>query len=255
MSIHSFVKIRLMSGHSKWATTHRQKEVKDAKKGAIFTKLGAAITVAVKQGGGVGDPDQNFRLRIVVDKAKQANMPKENISRAIEKGMAGAGVNALAEATYEGFLPGGEGVAVLVETVTDNKMRTAQEIRLVLDKNGGRLAGAGAVSYLFSSLGEMVAGFGGLTKEEAELLAIDAGVVDIDEMEDKKLLLFCERDRLYEIKQKLESGGLKVESAELVMRPVSVVEIPKPEDREKIEKVIGLLEEIDGVAHVWSNYA
>jgi len=253
MSIRSFVKIRVMSGHSKWATIHRAKEVKDAKRGAIFTKLGAAITVAVKQGGGVGDPDQNFRLRIVVDKAKQANMPKENINRAIEKGLIKTGTNALQEATYEGFLPGG--VAVLVETVTDNKLRTAQQIRMVLDKNGGSLAGAGAVSYLFSSLGEMVADIGGLGEEEAELLAIDTGVMDIDDMEDKKLLLFCERDRLYEIKKELEKKGMKVESAELVMRPVNVVEIQKSTDREKIEKIIGMLEEIDGVAHVWCNYA
>jgi len=126
-----------MSGHSKWATIHRQKEAKDAKRGSNFTKLAAAITVAVREGGGVVDPGQNFKLRLAIDRARQFNMPKDNISRAIEKGAGGGGSDELAEVVYEGFAPGG--VAVMLEAFTDNKLRTAQKVREVFDKNGGTL--------------------------------------------------------------------------------------------------------------------
>ena len=130
-----------MSGHSKWATIHRQKGINDVKKGAIFTKLGRAITLAVRQGRG---------LQLALDKAKQYNMPKENVQRAIDKGSGTTEGDQLHEATFEGFLPGG--VAVLVQTLTDNKLRTAQDVRMVLEKNGGKLAGTGAVSYMFDKI-------------------------------------------------------------------------------------------------------
>lgn len=129
-----------MSGHSKWSTIHRQKEVKDAKRSAIFTKIAAAITVAVRQGRG---------LELAIEKAKQANMPKENIQRAIDKGKGGGEGDNLMEVVFEGFVPGG--VAVMVKALTDNKLRTMQQVREVLDKGGGSLAGQGAVGYLFST--------------------------------------------------------------------------------------------------------
>ena len=132
-----------MSGHSKWATIHRAKEVKDAKKGAAFTKLAMNITVAVRQGGGIGDPEKNFKLRLAVDKARQFNMPKENISRAIEKGTGAGAGGSLEDVMYEGFLPGG--CAVVIEGFTDNKARTVQQVRSVLEKGGGTIAGTGAV--------------------------------------------------------------------------------------------------------------
>lgn len=242
-----------MSGHSKWATTHRAKEVKDAKRGAAFTKLAAAITVAVRQGGGVGDPDQNFRLRLTIEKARSFNMPKENISRAIEKGMGGAGGQSLEDVMFEGFLPGG--VAVMAEALTDNKLRTAQSVRMVLDKGGGTMAGSGAVGYLFSYLGELVVDLQGKPEEEAELLIIDMAVVDIESTGEGKLIVYCDKDKTFEIKGKIEAAGYVVELAELVMRPTSTVEIKEEEMRGRIEHLLEQLEEVEEVTHVWTNYA
>ena len=133
-----------MSGHSKWSTIKRQKGVADAKRGQLFTKLSQAITIAVKQGGGVIDPNSNFKLRLAMDKGRGANMPKEIIQRAIEKAKGGAGGD-MEELVYEGFGPGG--VAFIVETVTDNKQRTVSEVKNSFDKNGGNLGAQGSVSY------------------------------------------------------------------------------------------------------------
>jgi YebC/PmpR family DNA-binding regulatory protein len=245
-------KIDGMSGHSKWATTHRQKEANDAKRGAIFTKMAAAITVAVKQGGGIGDPDQNFRLRLVMEKAKEFNMPKDNISRAIEKGMGGNGADALAEVMYEGFLPGG--VAVMVEVVTDNKIRTSQQIRMVLDKIGGSMGSSGAVSYMFSHKGQIIVNLEGKDPEEAELVIIDLGVDDI-EADSGKLAVYCEKEKTFEVKEALEKLGYKVESAELIMKPTAWVEVGDEEMRSRIERGVEQLEDLDDVSHVWTNYA
>ncbi len=241
-----------MSGHSKWATTHRQKEANDAKKGAAFTKLAGAITIAVRAGGGIGDPDKNFRLRLAVDKARQLNMPKENIARAIEKGMGGAGGVQLQEAMFEGFLPGG--VAVMVEAQTDNHVRTQQQVRLIVDKAGGSLGSTGAVAYLFAAKGEVVADAGEKGIQEAELAAIDAGADDV-ETEGNKLIIDCHRDKTYEVKEEMERRGYKVESAELVMKPLALMEVENIEQRQKIERILADLEDLDDVSRVWTNYA
>ncbi len=241
-----------MSGHSKWATTHRQKEAKDAKRGAIFTKLAAQIAVAVREGGGVGDPDKNFRLRLVMDKAREFNMPKDNISRAIEKGMGTAGGEALVNVTYEGFVPGG--AAVMIETVTDNKARTVQLVRNVMENGGGTLGGSGAVSYLFIPLGELVMDTEGKNAEQAELDAIDAGVNDF-EADGLKLILYCDRDKIFLLKEAMEKKGYRVESAELVMKPEVLVEVTDPDVRGKVENLLEKIEELDDVSKVWTNYA
>lgn len=237
-----------MSGHSKWATIHRQKGLNDAKKGAVFTKLGKAISIAVKEGGGVGDPDKNFKLRLVVEKARQANMPKENIERAIDKGLGNQGGEELTEVMYEGFIPGG--AAVIVMAVTDNKLRTAQQIREVLDKNGGSLGSQGAVAYLFSQKGELMI----KARDEQELEIIDLGVDDI-EKENEDWLLYCDKDQTFEIKEKLEKLGYAVLSVELVMKPIATVEINDLETRNKIENILERLEDLDDVQKVWTNYA
>lgn len=242
-----------MSGHSKWATTHRAKEAKDAKRGAAFTKLAAAITVAVRQGGGVGDPDSNFRLRLAMEKARSFNMPKENITRAIEKGMGGAEGQSLEDVMFEGFLPGG--VAVMAEALTDNRMRTSQAIRIILDKGGGTLAGSGAVGYLFTNLGEIVVDLGGKPEEAAELFLIDLEVTDIETTGEGKLIVYCEKDKTYEMKGKIEEAGYGVELADLVMRPNSTVEIKEEEMRGRIERLLEQIEEVEEVTHVWTNYA
>ncbi|OGD01579.1 hypothetical protein A2972_00345 [Candidatus Amesbacteria bacterium RIFCSPLOWO2_01_FULL_47_33] len=242
-----------MSGHSKWATIHRQKEVNDAKRGAAFTKLATLITAAVKQGGGIGDPEKNFRLRLAVEKARQSNMPKDNIQRAIDKAT-GAGSAAQAEeAMFEGFLPGGAGV--LVETLTDNKVRTAQMIRTTLDKGGGTMAGSGAVSYLFIHQGMLrVKPQTSRSKslEEQALEVIDMGINDIEET-NEGWVVFCEKDRTTDLKKKLEDAGYMVESAELVMMPNTLVELV-PEAKEKANKLVDQLEELEDVSSVWANY-
>lgn len=244
-----------MSGHSKWATIHRAKGVKDAKRGAAFTKLAQAITMAVKQGGGVGDPNQNFRLRLAIEKARQFNMPKENITRSIERGTGEGDGNALSEVLYEGFAPGG--VAVMISAVTDNKLRTAQKIRDVLDKSGGNMGGSGAVAYLFSNVGELVIKTpAGSTKstEELELELIDLGIDDIEPIEGG-FVVYCERERTFELKEQVEKLGYTVDSAELTMKPGGFVEVADPEVKTQIESILERLEELDDIQKVWSNYS
>jgi YebC/PmpR family DNA-binding regulatory protein len=240
-----------MSGHSKWATTHRQKEVKDSKKGVVFTKLAMAIVVAVREGGGIGDPDKNFRLRLVVEKARQLNMPKENISRAIDKGMGGAGAGEVHELMYEGFLPGGSGV--LVEVVTDNKARTAQMVRSVLERHGGSLGGAGSVVHMFAPMGLVVADVGGKNQDEVELALIDAGAADI-EIEGTKLVVYCERHKIFEMKEVMEKMGLRIETAEALMKPVVWMEVGDAQVKDQIEQCCEALDDLDDVAHVYTNY-
>ncbi len=248
-------KIGVMSGHSKWATIHRAKEAKDAKKGAAFTKLAMNITVAVRQGGGIGDPDQNFRLRLAVDKARQFNMPKENINRAIEKGVGNGGADSLTEALYEGFAPGG--VAVMAEALTDNKVRTAQFVRLIIEKNGGVMGNSGSVNYMFSHLGELKipqkdSKNGDLDSQELDI--IDCGVDDI-EVGDGFFLAYCNKDLTYEVKKAVEAKGFLVESAELIMKPQALVEVSDTETAAKVEKILEELENLDDVQKVWTNYA
>lgn len=242
-----------MSGHSKWATIHRKKEANDAKRGAAFTKLAMAITVAVRQGGGIGDPNQNFRLRLAVEAARAANMPKENIARAIAKGTGDGGGVVMEEALFEGFLPGG--AALLVETVSDNRIRTAQQVRMIVDKLGGTMGSSGAVSYLFSHVGQVVVDLAGKNEEEAELEIMDIEGVQDMESGEGKLAIYCDKSKPFEIKDQLESRGYKVESAELVMKPTTWIEVADNAQREQIEKIIEQLEELDDVAKVWTNYA
>ncbi|MDO8488055.1 MAG: YebC/PmpR family DNA-binding transcriptional regulator [bacterium] len=240
-----------MSGHSKWATIHRSKEVKDVKRGAAFTKLGRAITVAVKEGGGVSDPEQNFKLRLAVDKARQVNMPKENITRAIEKA-AGGGGDQLTESLFEGFLPGG--AAVLVQVLSDNRLRTAQEVRGILDKGGGTLGGSGSVSYQFRQMGEViVTAKSGKTIEEQELELIDAGAEDIDQVENK-IVIHCQPKSTFEVKEAVEKLGYQVESAELTMHPTSLVSVDEL-TQARIETLLEKIEDLDDVQKVYTNYA
>jgi YebC/PmpR family DNA-binding regulatory protein len=165
-----------MSGHSKWSTIKRQKGANDAKRGALFTKLGKEISIAAREGG--GDPDANYRLRLVVDKAREANMPADNIKRAIERATGGDKAIEYEEIAYEGYGPGG--VAVLVETATDNKNRTAAEVRSIFAKSGGQLAGQGSVAWQFEPRGVVAVEREGADPDEIALMAIDAGAVDVD---------------------------------------------------------------------------
>lgn len=223
-----------MSGHSKWATIHRQKEVKDAKRGAAFTKLAAAITVAVKEGRG---------LPLALEKAKQYNMPKENIQRALDRA-AGADAANLEGVVYEGFGP--EGVAIMVEALTDNKLRTAQAVRTTFEKNGGTLGGSGAVSYMFEQKGEIRIEKGEMGDED-ELKIIDLGVDEIVK-DESGWIIYCHKDKTFETKEHLEKMGYKIAEVELVMKPTTLVS-------GQAEKLVEQLEELDDVHRVWTNYA
>jgi YebC/PmpR family DNA-binding regulatory protein len=231
-----------MSGHSKWATTKRQKAVVDAKRGSLFTKLGNQIAIAARNGT---DPDMNAGLAMAIEKARVANMPNENIKRAISRAE-DKGAAALLEEVYEGYGPGG--VGLLIEVATDNKNRTLPEVKNALSKNGGRLADAGSVAFQFKRQGviEVEA-----TGEEALLGVLEAGALDAVE-EEGEIIVFTEAKELAAVRQKLMETGFTVLGAELRYVPNVTVE-PGEEERAKIEKLLEALEDLDDVVNVSSN--
>ncbi len=234
-----------MSGHSHYATIKRQKATTDAAKGNIFSKHARNILLAAKSGG---DPDLNFKLRVAIDKARVDNMPKENIERAIAKATSEGGN--LEEIVYEGFGPAG--ISVIVEVATDNKNRTAQEIKNLFDKSGGRLAGPGAVSYNFDNKGFL------LVKKtedpESQMLSlIDAGADDIAEVEDG-IEVFTQPETLGQLRKKLIDARFEVIETELQMKPKTTLEVSDPNQQEKIIKFLDSLEENGDVQKVYSNF-
>ncbi|HUW24077.1 MAG TPA: YebC/PmpR family DNA-binding transcriptional regulator [Patescibacteria group bacterium] len=240
-----------MSGHSKWATIHRQKEATDQKRGQAFTKIANAITLAVRDGGGITDPEHNFRLRLAIERARAVNMPKDNIQRAIDR-VGGKGEEAaLMEATYEGYAPGG--VGVLVEVTTDNKQRTVQEVKNIFDRNGGSLTSPGAVVYNFQKVGSLIVNVSG-NKEEAILKIIDLGVDDVEEAGDNNLEIHVSPENLMATKEKLAAANLQPTSVEIEMKPVNLVAIA---DQKTAQQVLGLLEKLeslDDVQRVYANF-
>jgi YebC/PmpR family DNA-binding regulatory protein len=237
-----------MSGHSKWSTIKRQKGVTDAKRGAAFTKVANAITIAARSGG--ESPETNFKLRLSIEDAKRINMPKGNIEKAIARGVGKAGEGAkLEELTYEGFGPGG--VAILVSVVTDNRLRAAQEVRSVFERSGGSLAGPGSVSYLFSSTAQIAIDTKGEDPDEIVLVAADSGADDVD-VEEGMGIVYCRPESLEKIKKELEGKNLKTTGTELSMKPKNTVKI---EDKEKAAKVLDLMEKLDGLSDVQKVYA
>lgn len=238
-----------MSGHSKWATIKRQKGVNDAKRGSLFTKLANAITIAVKQGGGNTDPEFNASLRLAVDKAKGANMPKDNIERAIQKGAGGAGGVELDEVLYEGFGQGG--VGILIEAVTDKKQRTVAEVKNVIEKNGGTMAGQGAVSYLFQRVGEIIVPKNGKSSDDIFAVAIENEVTDFED-EGEVVFLYTDPASLQSVKKGIEDSGYAIEEASLVYKPISRMTVPS-EAETKVFQLIEKLEEMDDVQKVYTN--
>lgn len=238
-----------MSGHSKWSTIKRQKGVNDNKRGQMFTKLSNAITIAVREGGGVGDPESNFKLRMIIDKARVANMPKENIARAIERAK-GSGSNLLTEALYEGFAPGG--IAVMVHTVTDNKMRTVAEVKNLFEKGGGAFGSSGTVAYLFDQKGELTVSLSGKTSDEVMMIALDANIDDIEEDEGIVYMYVSPTD-LARAKNDLEVLGLHIENAELVYKPKTTMELPDPETSQKVMDFLEKVEDLSDVQKVFTN--
>jgi YebC/PmpR family DNA-binding regulatory protein len=239
-----------MSGHSKWATIKRQKGANDKKRGALFTKLSNAITVAVRQGGGVGDPESNFRLRLAVEAARTANMPKENIERAIERA-AGKQANNLEEAVYEGFGPGG--FSVIVEAFTDNKQRTVAEVKNVFSKNGGSLGAQGSVMYQFEQKGSIVVGKHGKSLDDVFLIAADAGAEDVEDSDDA-VIIYTKPEDLAKVRSALLAAGLEITSAELLFKPTILTPISAKEDAERALAFLEKLEDLDDVQRVFANF-
>lgn len=232
-----------MSGHSKWATTHRQKAIVDAKRGAIFTKLGNQIAIAARGGT---DPTLNSSLAMAIEKAKAANMPSANIQRAIDR-VADKNAAALEEITYEGYGPGG--VGIIIETATDNRNRTLPEVKTALVKNGGRIADAGSVAFQFTRKGVItVEGTG----EELLLQVLDAGAEDAVE-EDGEIIVYTELKDLASVRNKLVEQGLKVKDAELRYIANTPVEIADSETAQKLMKVVDALDDLDDVVNVHTN--
>ncbi|MFA6170671.1 MAG: YebC/PmpR family DNA-binding transcriptional regulator [Candidatus Margulisiibacteriota bacterium] len=236
-----------MSGHSKWATIKRSKAKTDSARGKVFTKIIREITTAAKTGG--GDPDANPRLRLSIDKAKAANMPKDNIERAIEKGVGGGGA-AMEELTYEGFGPGG--FAIIVNVMTDNRNRAAGEIRNLFDKHGGNLGSSGSVAYQFNRRGSIVFEKVGLDEDTLTMTAIDAGAEDILS-EDKTVEVLTTPDNFEKVKNALQAGGFKPVQAEIAMIPTTTVKLTG-EPAQKALKLVSLLEDHDDVQEVFTNF-
>lgn len=239
-----------MSGHSKWATIHRAKEITDAKRGQVFTKLASAIAIAVREGGGTADPNSNFKLRLAIEKARQLNMPKENIQRAIERGSGGAGGAMWEEVIYEGYGP--SGVAVMVEAATDNKQRTSQVIKTTFDRGGGSLAGPGAVAFQFEKIGFLTLAKP-INVDEATLQIIDMGIEDVEEAMDA-MEVYTKPEEVDLIKRKLEGAGFEVLSFGQEMRPKTQVKITDKEKAKQILSFIEKFEELDDVQRVSANF-
>ena len=239
-----------MSGHSKWSSIKHKKGVADQRRGKLFSKLSRAIIVAAREGG--GDPASNLALQNAIDKAREASMPKDNIDRAIAKG-AGTDSDSAAYETvvYEGYGPAG--VAVIVEALTDNRNRTAGEVRHIFAKNDGNLGTSGAVAWLFERRGVVLVDAEGVDEDELTLAAADGGAEDV-ELDGSTFQITAEPEVLTSVREAVEAAGFTVENAELTMVPKSTVEIDEEGTAKKILRLIDALEENDDVQDVFANF-
>jgi YebC/PmpR family DNA-binding regulatory protein len=234
-----------MSGHSKWSTIKRQKGVKDAARGAVFTKLGNAIAVAARAGA---DPETNFSLRLAIDKAKAANMPTANIQRSIDRGSGKLGGEQIQEVTYEGYGPAG--TAIIVECATDNLNRTFPEVRLAFSKHGGRIAEKGSVLFQFSNKGMIrVRGKG----DDLLLQVLDAGAEDMQE-EDDESVIYTDPKELAKVRDTLRQQGVDVLEAELTYVPTTVVDVTDKETAGKVMRLMDALDEVEDVTNTYVNF-
>ncbi len=234
-----------MAGHSKWAKIHRGKAIEDAKRGAIFTRLGNAIAIAAKGGA---DPDMNFSLRLAIEKAKEANMPASNIQRAIDRGSGKLGGEQIQEIMYEGYGPGG--VAILVECATDNINRTYPFVKTAFAKHGGNIAEKGSVAYLFDRKGVItVKGEG----EDLLLQVLDAGAEDASQ-EDGLTTVYTDVKELAKVRDQLKEDGLEVKEAEISYMPQNTVEVTDKDTQGKIERLMDAIEDLDDVTNTHVNF-
>jgi YebC/PmpR family DNA-binding regulatory protein len=239
-----------MSGHSKWSTIKHQKAANDAKRGKLFSKLAKDITVAAREGGS-DDPASNAKLRLAMEKAREANMPKENVKRAIERGVGKGGLAQLETIVYEGFGP--EQVAIIVESLTDNRNRSNQEVKGFFDKQGGQLASLGAVGYLFERQGQIVVEKKG-DPEEQMLALIDCGAEDIEEGEENTVVVLTASQSLHQVTSQIEAKGFLVKEAELVFRAKAPKIFSQQAKQQKIEGFLDGLDDLDDVQRIFTDY-
>ena len=238
-----------MSGHSKWHNIQAKKGKADAQRGAVFTKIGREIAIAVREGG--ANPESNGKLRDVIAKAKANNMPNDNIQRSIKKASGELSNVVYEEIIYEGYAPGG--VAVIVDTISDNRNRTASDIRHCFAKYGGNMGTTGSVGFMFDIRGVLVVErTAGLDEDELMMMALDAGAEDVRPDEDVVEIL-TDPNEFSKVREALEKQGLTFLSAEVQKIPQNTVAVPDPENVEKIRKMLDLLEESDDVQNVWHN--
>lgn len=237
-----------MAGHSKWANIKHRKGAQDKMRGKIFTKLIREITVAAKQGG--GDAATNPRLRLALLKAREANMSRDTIDRAIERGTGGGADSNIEEVTYEGY--GAGGVAVIVMTATDNRNRTVAEVRHAFSKCGGNLGTDGSVNYLFSKKGQI--GFPpGSSEDQIMEAALEAGADDVVTNDDGSIDVMTTPESFLSVNEILAQNGMNSERSEIALLPATMIEIIDKDHAEKIVKLLGMLEELDDVQNVYSN--
>lgn len=237
-----------MSGHSKWSQIKRQKGAADVKRGQLFSKLTLPIILTAKNGG---DPESNFSLKMAIERARSANMPKENIERAIKRGTGEAGGTQIEEVQYEAIGPGG--ISIIIEAATDNKNRTAGSIKNVLTKFGGKLTGAGAATYLFARMGKLIVETQGVDKEEIEMAVLESGAEDFEEVADEIAVYTLPRE-LEQVKKALESSGVKSREAVLSWEPKTTVKISDRGASQKILELMDALDDLEDVSAVYSNF-
>ena len=236
-----------MSGHSKWSSIKHKKAATDAKRGQLFTKLAREISLAAREGG--GDPEMNARLRLAVQRARDSNMPKDNIERATQRGAGGAEGESLTEITYEGYGPGG--TAVLVEAVTDNRNRTVAEVRNAFQRGGGSLADTGAVAWQFQERGVIVVDATAHDVDDVQLAAIEAGALDVS-ADEEMVEVITERDQLEAVRKALSEAGIEAVRSELAQLPSNVVALDEAKAIQAL-RLLEKLDELDDVARVFSN--
>ncbi len=238
-----------MSGHSKWSTIKRKKGAADAKRGALFGKLSKAITVAAREGG--GDTEMNPALHLAVQKARDGNMPNDNIQRAIDKGTgAGADADTYERITYEGYAPGG--VAVLVDVLTDNRNRAASDVRYIFSKNGGKLGTSGSVAYLFERKGVILVPKDSTDEDQLMELALEAWAEDVEEQDDDYRVVTTAED-FTDVREALGGADIAFENAEITMVPQNSIDLDAGMARQTL-RLIDALEENDDVQEVYANF-
>ena len=237
-----------MAGHSKWANIKYRKMKEDAKRGRLFTRITREIIVAAREGG--GDPESNPRLRTAIAAAKAANMPKDNIDRAIKRGTGELPGVTYEEVTYEGYGPGG--VAVIVEAITDNRNRTVSEVRYIFSKHGGSLGETGCVSWIFDKKGVITINGQDLSEDDILMVALEAGAEDVKTEGDCYQVITAPED-FQEVKEALERGSIPIESAEITLVPKNTVKVEEGQ-AEKVLKLMDALESLDEVQKTYANF-